>query len=239
MPGIQFNQQQRPEVRIVGNEQTPVIVIDQPIEAVDTLVDAARQDGRFHVDRRSAYPGVRTRLPDSYVDAVVPPLVSLLRDVYEVPASLEHRLREQLFSLVTTPPEDLGVLQRVPHFDNLEPWYFATVHYLKSGPYGGTGIFRHRPTGYERISGDRHDDYVAAAESHMKTNGLPEAKYITSSTDHYELIAELAYEPNRLLVYPGNLLHSGLIKSARDVDWNPETGRLTANLFIDFVEPPS
>lgn len=239
MSGIEFNERQRPDIRIVGNERTPVVVIDRPITAVDVLVDAARQDGRFHVDRRSAYPGVRTRLPDEYVDTIVPPLASLLREVYQVPASLEHRVCEQLFSLVTTPPEDLGVLQRVPHFDSLERWYFATVHYLNAGPYGGTGIFRHRPTGYERISDDRYEDYVAAAEAHMKTNRLPEAGYITSSTDHYELIEELAYEPNRLLVYPGNLLHSGLVQTGRDIDWNPETGRLTANLFIDFVEPGS
>ena len=73
----------------------------------------------------------------------------------------------------------------------------------------------------------------------MKTHGLPPAKYIDASTDHYEIIHEIEYRPNRLVMYPGNLLHSGLVKPERDLGWDPATGRLTANLFIDFVEPGS
>ena len=239
MPGVELNEWQNPEVRIVGNEQTPVIVIDEPIVATEALREAACQDGKFHVDRRSAYPGVRTRLPDDYVDTLLPPLLSLLRETYEIPAALEHRLVQSVFSLITTPPEDLGILQRVPHFDTVKPWYFATVHYLNPGNYAATGIFRHRPTGFERISDERHPSYVAAAEAHMKAGGLPPPRYIDASTDHYELIEQLEYRPNRLLVYPGNLLHSGLVQPDRDIDWRPATGRLTANLFIDFVEPGS
>ena len=70
-------------------------------------------------------------------------------------------------------------------------------------------------------------------------HGLPDAGYIQASTDHYELIEEIEYQQNRLIVYPGNLLHSGLIQAGRDVSWDPSVGRLTANLFIDFVEPGS
>lgn len=170
---------------------------------------------------------------------MLPPLLSLLREVYDIPPRFEHQLIHRLFSLITTPPEDLGILQRVPHFDTLNRWYFATVHYLNPGSYAGTGIFRHRPTGFERISNERYPDYVAAAEAQMKANGLPAAKYIDSSTDHYELIEEIEYRPNRLVIYPGNLLHSGLVQPDRDIGWDPRTGRLTANLFIDFVEPGS
>lgn len=189
------------------------------------------------MDRTSAYPGVRTRLPDDYVDILLPSLLPLLREIYAIPDSFGHRVIRRLFSLITTPPEDLGILQRVPHFDDLEPLYFATVHHLNPGSYCGTGIFRHRPTGFERISNERYPDYVAAAEAQMKAKGLPEARYIDASTDHYELIEELEYRPNRMLIYPGNLLHSGLVQPERDIGWDPRTGRLTANLFIDFAEP--
>lgn len=239
MTGIELNKHRSPDIRIVGNERTPVIVIDEPVVATEALKEAASQDRGFHVDRGFAYPGVRTRLPDDYVDTLLPPLLSLLREIYEIPDSLEHQVIHRLFSLITTPPEDLGVLQRIPHFDTLNRWYFATVHYLNPGTYGGTGIFRHRPTGFERISNNRYQDYVAAAEAHMKANGLPDAKYIDTSTDHYELIEELDYRPNRMVVYPGNLLHSGLVQPDRDIGWDAKTGRLTANMFIDFVEPGS
>ena len=70
----------------------------------------------------------------------------------------------------------------------------------------------------------------------MKTHGLPAAGYITSSTDHYEIIDEFEYRTNRLVIYPGNLLHSGLVRPDRDINPDPSRGRLTANLFIDFVE---
>jgi hypothetical protein len=239
MTGIAFNDNQQIDIRVVGTERTPVLVIDRPFDSADDLLAAATSDANFLADRRFAYPGIRAELPDSYVDALVPDLLERLRDVYEIPIHLEHRIIHRLYSLITTPPEDLGVLQRVPHFDTLNSYYFATVHYLAPGPFAGTGIFRHRPTGFERISEDRYPAYVEAAESHMKAHGLPDARYIDSSTDHYELIEELEYQQNRLIVYPGNLLHSGLIQPERDVSWDPATGRLTANLFIDFVEPGS
>jgi len=236
MTEIILNEQHSPDIRLVGNEQTPVIVIDQPIVATEPLVRDATQHAGFHFDRRFAYPGLRAQLPDRYVDSLMPVLVPLLYEVYNVPATLGQRVIQQVFSLITTPPEDLTVLQRVPHFDSLRPNYFATVHYLSPGKYAGTGIFRHRPTGFERISDARYQTYATAAESHMKTRGLPAAAYINASTDHYELVEEIEYEPNRLIVYPGNLLHSGLVCPDRDISPEPSNGRLTANLFIDFSE---
>ena len=237
MRTVEINQFWNPDIRVVGSEKTPIIVVDDPIVATDSLRESAAQNKHFHVHRNDGYPGVRTTLPNDYVDRLLPSLISLLREVYEIPNSYEHQLVHRLFSLITTPPEDLAILQRVPHFDALTGWYFATVHYLNSGSYAGTGIFRHRPTGFERITQDRYSDYVQAAESHMKANGPPAAEYISSTNDHYELIEEIGYKANRLLIYPGNLLHSTLIRSGTDIDWNPNTGRLTANIFINFVEP--
>ena len=152
------------------------------------------------------YPGIRTSLPDDYVEILLPALLPLLREIYAIPDAFEHELIRGQFSLITTPPEDLGVLQRVPHIDDMKSRYFATVHYLNAGTYAGTGIFRHRPTGFERISDERYPDFVAAAEAYIKANGLPAAGYIDASTDHFELIEEIEYKTNRLLIYPGNLL---------------------------------
>jgi hypothetical protein len=236
MSAFELNEQNNLDIRIVGNEQTPVIVIDRPVIATEKLIRCASQHQGFHVDRRFAYPGVRAELPDYYVNTLLPVLLTLLHDVYEIPAGLQHQLFHRLFSLITTPPDDLAVLQRVPHFDTVRPYYFATVHYLNPGSYGGTGLFRHRPTGFERVSEDRYPSYVQAVESHMKSSGLPAAEYIKASNDQYELIAEVNYKPNRLIMYPGNLLHSGLIRPDRDISVDPVNGRLTANLFLDFVD---
>ncbi len=234
---IKLNKPFRPDVRIVGDERTPVVVIDEPILRPESLIQYAAQHARFDTDSRFAYPGIRTDLPAEYAEAMVPELVKVISDVYKPPPAYQHQLIHQLFSLITKKPEELRPLQRVPHFDNHSPYYFATVHYLNPGNYAGTGIFRHRPTGYERIPEDRYPSYMQAAESHIKAHGLPAEKYINASDDHFELIAEIEYKPNRLIMYPGNLLHSGLIQPDRDISGDPATGRLTANLFLYFTEP--
>ena len=237
MVDIKLNTTCRPDIRIVGDEKTPVVVIDEPIISTDELVHYASQHAKFSSDGGFAYPGIRADLPAEYAKVLVPELVALISHMYNTPRSYEHHLIHQLFSLITQKPEDLGPLQRVPHFDNHSPYYFATVHYLNPGNYAGTGIFRHRPTRYERIPEERYPSYVQAAESHIKAHGLPAEKYINASDEHFELIAELEYRPNRLIIYPGNLLHSGLIQPDRDISEDPANGRLTANLFLYFAEP--
>lgn len=139
-----------------------------------------------------------------------------------------------MYSLITTKPEDLAPLQRVPHTDSRHPYYFATVHYLSQGEHAGTGFFRHRPTGYERLSEERYPQFIKAASAHLETTGLPAEKYIDRSDDHFELVGEVEHRQNRLIVYPGNLLHSGLIKPDVDINEDPARGRLTANLFLYF-----
>jgi len=238
MSAIKLNKPFHADVQIVGNERTPIVVIDEPIVTTDELIHFATRHAKFSSDGRFAYPGIRCDLPPAYGQALVPELVKLISQLYKPPPSHELHLIHQLFSLVTQEPGKLRPLQRVPHFDNHSPYYFATVHYLNSGNHAGTGIFRHRPTGYERITEDRYPSYVQAAESHIKKNGLPAEKYINASDDHFELIAKIEYKPNRLVMYPGNLLHSGLIQPDQDIDADPATGRLTANMFMYFAERP-
>lgn len=235
MSGVEQKQSPDTQIRMVGDERTPIIIIDQAIAAPEALIDAARHTAKFDVDARFAYPGVRADLPDDYVDALLPAVLTLLNEVYAIPSGLEPELIHRLFSLISTPPEDLALLQRIPHFDTLNRFYFASVHYLNPGIYAGTGLFRHRPTGFERIFDDRYSTYVQSAQAYMRANGSPTAQYINSTTDHYEMIEEIEYRPNRLVIYPGNLLHSGLIQPDRDVSADPVKGRLTANLFINFA----
>lgn len=237
MVNIELNNARRRDIQYVGNERTPVIIIDEPVLSTEELIQYASRDGKFSSTSQFAYPGIRANLPAEYGESLAPHLVKLISEVYDTPGTHEHQLVHQLFSLVTQRPEDLGLLQRMPHTDNNGPWYFATVHYLNAGDHAGTGFFRHRPTGYERISVDRYPSYVAAAKSHIAMNGPPAQKYINESDDHFELIAEVEHKPNRMVIYPGNLLHSGLIQPDRNLNADPATGRLTANLFLYFTPP--
>lgn len=233
-----MNPDYRMDVRIVGDEKTPVVILDDPLVSVDALRDYACREAKFQPDMHFAYPGIRAELPDTYVDAVAPQLAALIAKFFDLPRGLRYRLIHRVFSLITTRPEDLAVLQRIPHTDTHLKYYFATVHYLNSGDHSGTGFFRHRPTGYERISDDRYPMLVQTGSQHMQAQGMPAKKYINASDEHFELIAKVDYRPNRLIVYPGNLLHSGLISPDVDISPDPAAGRLTANLFFSFAEDP-
>jgi hypothetical protein len=235
MADIQINNACRLETRIVGNEKTPVVIIDDPIQSTDALIEYALQQADFDSSGDSSYPGIRADLPSAYADALGPQLIGMISHVFKIPPSARPHLVHQLYSLVTQQPAQLEPLQRLPHTDNRSPYYFASVHYLNTGDHGGTGFFRHRPTGFERITNDRYDAFKDAEKSHIAANGPPAEKYIDATDDHYELFAEVEYKPNRMAIYPGNILHSGLIRPDQDINADPATGRLTANLFFYFT----
>lgn len=213
-----------------------MIVIDDALRDTAALRSAASTEAGagYGPDDSAAYPGVRAPLPRDYVVEIMRPLFPMLYRTYGISRELRPRMLNTVFSLIGTPPERLSLSQRVPHFDASAPHHLAVLHYLAEGPFCGTGFFRHRPTGFERIGEERVDAYVEAGERYVARHGEPAADYIVASTGHYELIDRVDYRPNRLLVYPGGLLHSGLVDPARDVDADPRTGRLTANIFVDF-----
>ena len=235
MVELQLNRGCRRNVESVGAEETPVIILDDPIVSTNGLVEIAAASAGFSPDGEFAYPGIRTNLPDEYARVLGPDLLALIADVYGVPRSARPHLVHQLYSLVTARPAALEPRQRMPHTDNRSSYYFATVHYLTPGDHAGTGFFRHRPTGFERITEDRYPAYTEAVNQFIEANGPPAQKYIDGSDDHYELIGKVDHRQNRLIIYPGNLLHSGLIKPDRDIDDSPASGRLTANLFLYFT----
>ncbi|MEM1412875.1 MAG: DUF6445 family protein [Pseudomonadota bacterium] len=231
-----MNRAARLAVRPVGRERTPLICIDN--FAVDTqgLVAAARDNAAYGPDPTSRYPGVRARLPEAYVRAVVGSLLRLLFEVYKVPTSFGLKIVNAVYSLITTAEANLEPPQRNPHFDSVRPHYLAILHYLGEGPFCDTGLFRHRETGFESLSAARMDSYAEARARYEAAHGEPPCAYIKDSNDQYELYDRIEYRPNRLVVYPGAVLHSGLVDPDIDISADPVHGRLTANLFVDFVE---
>ena len=233
-PVLQVNLDSSPQVTRVGAEQTPVIIIDDFAANVSELINHACQEVRFELDKVSAYPGVRGPLAKSHVIATLKPLLPLLHDVYSIPMNRRVKPRNYVYSLVSIPENELRPLQRVPHADSNAPYYLAITHYLSESDHGGTGIFRHIPTGFENITEDRLHEYVRSADAFAEAQGGPPEGYITTSDEQYELFEVIDYKPNRIIMYPGSLLHSGLIKPKTDISSDPGTGRLTTNIFVDF-----
>ena len=229
------NRQGKLQLRHVGIEKTPVILIDDFATDTRPLIDYACHQVKYDPDGTSAYPGIRGRLPREYVVGVLNSIYRLLFKAYQVPATMKLKPVNSVYSLITTKEEQLQLSQRVPHYDSNEPFYLAILHYLADGSFCDTGLFRHRPTGYERITNDRLDSFLDHSMKFQTQHGEPPRAYIKQSNAHFELYERIEYRPNRLVVYPGNLLHSGLVNPQVDIDPDPSTGRLTANIFVNFA----
>lgn len=232
---FEVNRRAKLKVRTVGDEQTPVIVIDDFALDTSGIIDYACDAARFREDSTAAYPGIRAPLTRDHVIAQLGALYPLLCRIYAVPDELNMRTVNAVYSLVTTREEDLKVLQRVPHIDSIKPYYLAITHYLGRGEFGGTGLYRHKPTGFEMITEERVAAYIKAGDAYLAEHGDPKQRYFGTSDDHYLLFDQIEYKPNRLVAYPGCLLHSGLVDSDNDINLDPRTGRLTTNVFVDFT----
>ncbi len=228
-----FNPQAKLHWLELGQSRTRALLID------DALADLTqiRRDAAgaiFREDKASYYPGIRAELPQAYARTVLEAVYPLLLQLVQPPP--DHRLVPQQWylSLLTTPAEQLQPLQRLPHFDKAEPLHLAILHYLAEGPHGGTGFFRRETTGFEKIVPTQQQQYFSTLQQQLMAQGGAASGFPSAETPFFSLYQQLAYQPNRLLIYPGHLLHSALVEPATDLSADPLSGRLTANLFVQF-----
>ncbi|MBW8881174.1 MAG: histone acetyltransferase, partial [Asticcacaulis sp.] len=70
-----------------------------------------------------------------------------------------------------------------------------------------------------------------AREQDVAALGTPHG-YHDGDRNGFIEIARVEGRFNRALIYPGNLLHSGLLPEGFNYSPNPRLGRLTGNIFI-------
>ncbi|GAC15305.1 DUF6445 family protein [Aliiglaciecola lipolytica] len=232
---MQINPNAEIDIQFIGIEKTPVLIVDNILINYSELIDTAVNTTNFRIINSSMYPGVRAILPKDYVLQILRALAEPINKIYAIPKSKQLRPLGAYYSLVSIPASNLHPLQMKPHFDSDEPWYFAMIHYLNPNPHGGTGFFRHKPTGYECITKDRKNNYIELIKGSTTNNSEENVGYVNQTNSEYELIHSVDYNPNRLVFYPGNILHSGLINDEIDISDSPQSGRLTANMFIHFT----
>lgn len=212
--------------RRIGGEGQPIAIVDGFHPDPDSLRAAALaakfEPGRHH------YPGIRAALPADYFAKVRPALVPVLREVFGVSGV---DLLDASFSIVTTPPGELGVEQRLPHVDAVQPGRIALVHYLAPTGGDGTGFFRHCATGFETIDAARSAGYLATLNAELRADP-PAAAYPFGDTSLFERIAHVEARYNRAVIYRSALLHSGAIAADAVLDPDPATGRLTVTAFL-------
>jgi hypothetical protein len=214
----------------LGQERTPLLVIDKLLLDTDWLHQQAQQ-AMYSAQADNYYPGIRAASPLLYQQAVSQALFPLLHNVF-APKATGLRTLMSAFSIATSKVQDLRPIQMVPHFDAVEPMQLAMVHYLCSEEFGGTSFYRHNETGFERITAARLPDYAQLLKQQAKAARLHEAPgYMNGSTPLFERIFQVAAQHGRAVIYPGNLLHSGDIQAAR-LSADPARGRLTISSFL-------
>jgi hypothetical protein len=230
---IQAHSEQRLQVRRIGAEGAPLLVIDQLVADPDRLVRKAARS-QF-APQGALFPGIRVRAPLSYEAFLERAIRPLLGDVFGLPPHARLSFPMCHYSLVTQPPEKLAFLQRVPHIDSTTAQGLATVHYLFHGDWGGTAFYRHRGTGYEYVDEARRETYFRQLEQESRSADAPPPGYIGEDTPLFERIGKVDGIFNRMVVYRRNSLHSGTIDNQRVPPPDPLAGRLSINSFIDVL----
>ena len=223
---------QPPEAKVqllrLGKEGEPLVIIDGFSGRVEEL--RRRGEQAEYQDGGAAYPGIRAWCEPSYLDIRRPLMMQAMHQVFGFSKGI--RCDASTYSLITTPPEQLQPRQRIPHYDHAQGQLIAVMHYLDGPQSGGTAFYRHRRTGFETVTAERETAYSIALTEDERAYGVPPARYCYGDTDRYELIGEVEARPDRLVLYRGRVLHSGVIPDPAALSNDPAKGRLTINMFL-------
>lgn len=215
-----------------GRERQPVLIIDDYLSDPEALVAYADKEARFGPSP-ALYPGVVAPVPDAYCESFLNVLGSLIGDTFGVQVDTAF-LTNCFFALVTLPPEQLHFRQLLPHVDDFGAGVIAMVHYLCDSTQGGTGLFRHRATGYESLTQEKYKHLQSLVAQDIASNGPIPAQFMSANNRLYEQTLGVQAKFNRLVIYRGSILHSMLVDSNTRLDPNPRVGRLTTNTFLRF-----
>lgn len=219
-----------PEISVsyVGRDKQPLVILDKFSNMRDVLfaraIAADFQDGGMHS------PGLRARASADFVDRQQSLLADILHNIFGLQD--EIALQMLAFALIARQPGTLSPLQRIPHYDSVDPRVIAGMYYLLGPDSGGTAFYRHRRTKFETITSSREATYHSAVRREIKDLRGTEPRYYYGDTETFELIGEVKAQPDRLVLYPGQLLHSGVITPTTRISSDPSEGRLTMNLFF-------
>jgi hypothetical protein len=223
----------KPEIRRFGNGQSPVVVIDDFSGSLEEILEVAEELAPYP-RHTNYYPGLRRiftaddAAANAYVEKTCEQAAPFIADAFDID---DFDLVEASFSMVTLKPTELILPQRAPHFDTTDQKDLALLHYLRAPPNSGTAFFRQRTTGIERVTELNASVYIQVAE--VQIPQIPaDSGYFHGSDEFFEQIGAVEAVPDRMVIFQGSLLHSGVIPPDMPLTGDPRQGRLTANIFV-------
>lgn len=223
-----------PDIRItvdqIGQDRAPVMVVDNFVADPQALCDFAASDAPFAAARK-AFPGVIAPFPMPYAQAAFDFLNPLIRQTFGFKAKVVGGGAS--FQMMTSAPRQLHPRQLTPHTDCASTEMIGTVHYLCRPGFRGTGFYRHNRTGFEIITAARVAAYEASLAQDLAAH--PPEAFIDGDTPIFSRIGQYDAVFNRIILFRGAVLHSGGVDAAGDPAPHPTSGRLTANMFVQFA----
>jgi len=211
----------------VGRGRHKIVIADDfyqhPAQVLQLALELPYTD-RFEIVGN--FPGVRAS-----INIDTQNLFETISDLWGTPLYPFFNPQPGVFQGITNKNYHLNIGQRQPHIDQ----DITAMVYLNpvESCVGGTGLYRHRPTGLERVSiipdhnirelADRlelSDEFLNSEEGYenfqnsMIFNPLfanRENTYINKGNEYWELIKLIEMKPNRLIIFDGRCFHSQYI----------------------------
>ena len=146
-----------PAVKTIGKENTPVLTFDLPLSLAQHLIKVASTYPPDWVAAPNTYPGIWSRTPPGYNNALLDFLAEHIKqyffDIEDSPRSIYS-----CYAMPVIPKDDWAEMQKVPHFDSTDSRQLATVLYLCDESFGGTGFYRHKTSGIEKVTPDNYPE---------------------------------------------------------------------------------
>ena len=221
-----------PEAKVsverIGREGEPLVIIDNFTGQPERLraMGVASQYYPAGVD----YPGIRAPADPSYLDIRRELMMRVVGEIFGCRRSIQCEVAA--FSVVSLDPQQLSARQSIPHHDHSDAGRIAIMHYLDGPESGGTAFYRHRRTGFEKITPEREAAYFAALEEDDREFGPNPLGYPDGDSERFEQVGVVEARIDRLALYRGRSLHSGIIPDPSALSDDPRKGRLTVNMFL-------
>ena len=224
--------QVRVETRKFGRGGHEVLVADQFLRHPEAVrAEALKLD---YTQPKLAYPGVISEPDWDYSE-----FLAALGELWG--QNIGRSAMDLRFSMVTMRGEELGPWQCMPHVDGAKA---AGLIYLNLPDQcsGGTAFFRHRASGLECIPHSLPPEKMRELERQgygsvrewleaiLRPPARPQG-YITGSNEDWEQIGLVEMKFNRLVLYSGQIFHSGLF-AEDDFGQSADQRRLTFNFFV-------
>jgi len=216
-------------IQQVGLGQHQIVVVDNFYQHPDDVLQVALTlpyTDRFEIVGN--FPGVRASL-----NLETRELVETLSSLWGCPLFTFFSPQPVVFQGIKTQNYRLNVGQRQPHIDQ----DITAMVYLNPADSctGGTGVYRHRPTGLERVpimpdatirqladQLELSDEFFTSPEGYenfqnsMIFNPLFSCRsntYINDGNEYWELLKLIEMRPNRLMIFDGRCFHSQYIQA--------------------------